>query len=74
MRRHVQSHICGEEVSGIPPTTFDGATEIWFDDLEGLRGVFEATAYMDVIRPDEAKFLDLNRCELLLTTEIMVIP
>ena len=53
--------------------TFDGTTEIWFDDMAGLAGVFQSKDYMEQIRPDEAKFLDLHRCEFLLTTEIVVI-
>ena len=73
VRRYVQGHGGDEAIPGIPPTTFDGATEIWFDDLAGLAGVFESKAYLSLIRPDEVKFLDLNRCEFLLTTENVVI-
>lgn len=73
VRRYVQSHSTEVEIPGIPPMTFDGATELWFDDMQGLAGVFYAKEYMEKIRPDEAKFLDLNRCEFLLTTENVVL-
>ena len=73
VRRYVQSHSTGVEIPGIPPMTFDGATELWFDDMASLANVFEAKNYLDQIRPDEAKFLDLPRCEFLLTTENVVI-
>ena len=73
VRRYVQGHSTGVEIPGIPPMTFDGTTELWFDDMAGLAGVFEAKDYMEQIRPDEAKFLDLHRCEFLLTTENVVI-
>ena len=73
VRRYVQGHNTGVEIPGIPPMTFDGTTELWFDDMAGLAGVFQSKEYMEQIRPDEAKFLDLHRCEFLLTTENAVI-
>ena len=73
VRRYIQGHSTGVEIPGIPPMTFDGTTELWFDDMAGLVGVFGAKDYMELIRPDEAKFLDLPRCEFLLTTENVVI-
>ena len=73
VRRYVQGHSTGAALPGIPPLTFDGTTELWFDDMAGLAGVFEAESYMERIRPDEAKFLDLAACEFVLTTEHPVI-
>ena len=73
VRRYVQGHSTGVEIPGIPPMTFDGTTEIWFDDMAGLAGVFQAQDYIERIRPDEGKFLALNRCEFLLTTENVVL-
>ncbi len=73
VRRYVQGHSTGVEIPGIPPMTFDGSTELWFDDMAGLTGLFEAKDYMESIRPDEAKFLALDRCEFLLTAENVVL-
>ncbi len=74
VRRYVQGHSTGAEIRGLPPMTFDGVTELWFDDMAGLEAVFQSEDYMNTIRPDEAKFLDLEHCEFLLTTETPVIP
>ena len=73
VRRYVQCHSTGDRLPGLPDSHIDGTTELWFDDLAGLAGVFESKAYMDVIRPDEASFLDLHACEFLVSTEHPVI-
>ena len=73
VRRYVQSHTVPASIPGLPPVTFDGITELWFDDVAGLAAVFTADGYMRAIRPDEAKFLDLHGCEFVLSTETVFI-
>ena len=73
VRRYVQCHTVPATLPGLPPVTFDGISEIWFDDLAGLEAVFGCENYMTTIRPDEARFLDLHACEFVLTTETVVI-
>ena len=69
VRRYVQCHTVPATIPGLPPVTFDGITEVWFDDVAGLEAVFSSDSYMRTIRPDEAKFLDLHGREFVLTTE-----
>ena len=73
VRRYVQCHTIAASLPGLPPASFDGITELWFDDAAGLAAVFTAAGYMQTIRPDEAKFLDLERCEFVLSEETTVI-
>ena len=73
VRRYVQSHTVPESIPGLPPVTFDGITELWFDDVAGLEAVFASQSYLETIRPDEAKFLDLHSCEFVLSTETVFI-
>ncbi len=73
VRRYVQCHTVPAAVPGLPPITFDGITELWFDDLAGLEAVFTSDSYMETIRPDEAEFLDLHACEVVLSTETVLI-
>ncbi len=73
VRRYVQCHTIPATIPGLPPVTFDGITELWFDDLAALEAVFTADNYMQTIRPDEAEFLDLHGCEFVLSTENVVI-
>ena len=73
VRRYVQSHTVPASLPGLPPPTFDGITELWFDDLAGLEAVFGSESYMQTIRPDEAEFLDLHACAFVLSTESVLI-
>jgi uncharacterized protein (TIGR02118 family) len=73
VRRYVQCHSTGEAVHGIPDSRIDGTTELWFEDAAGLLAVFTAPRYMELIRPDEEKFLDLRACEFLVGIENPVI-
>ena len=70
----VQCHATGDVLPGLPDNHIDGSTELWFDDLAGIAGVFQSPNYMAAIRPDEEKFLDLHACEFLLAIENEVIP
>lgn len=45
VRRYVQSHTVLATIPGLPPMTFDGITELWFDDVAGLAAVFTAENY-----------------------------
>ena len=69
VRRYVQVHATGDVLPGLPDSKIDGSTELWFDDLAGLAAVFQSKDYLEKIRPDEAKFLDLAACEFLVGVE-----
>ena len=73
VRRYVQCHTLPDDLPGLPPAAYDGTTELWFDDLAGLAAVFTAPRYLEIIRPDEAKFLDLPGCGFIVATENLVI-
>lgn len=73
VRRYVQCHTVAAALPGLPPVTFDGITELWFDDMAGLEAVFGSESYMETIRPDEARFLDLHACEFVLSNETVLI-
>ena len=73
VRRYVQCHTIPASLPGLPPITWDGITELWFDDLAGLAAVFTAPGYLETIRPDEARFLDLHGCDFVVSTETVMI-
>jgi len=74
VRRYVQQHTIDAPLPGLPPTTIDGLPELWFDDVESVANVFTAPSYLETIRPDEEKFLDLHGCEFILSEEHPVHP
>ena len=53
----------------MPPVKYDGITELWFDDVEAIGRLFSDPEYLERIRPDEASFLDLERCDFIVSQE-----
>lgn len=70
--RYVQQHTLPVNLPGAPETRFDGITELWFDSADAMERLFSDPVYLERVRPDEASFLDIGRCELIVTegTEI----
>jgi len=73
VRRYVQCHPLPVSLPGLPPPEYDGITEIWFDNADAIGKVFGSTDYMELIRTDEEKFLDMQGCSFLISTEHIVI-
>lgn len=73
VRRYIQQHAMPVELPGMPPVKYDGITELWFDDVEALGKCFSDAEYMARIRPDEASFLDLPKCDFIVSTENVVL-
>ena len=69
VRRYVQQHALSVELPGLPPAKYDGITELWFDDVEGIAKLFSDPDYLARIRPDEENFLDVHGCDFLVSQE-----
>jgi len=76
LRKYVQSHSVSDSLPGFPapPSKFDGIAELWFDSVEEVVKAFSEPRYLEVIRKDEAKFLDLAGCDLFVAEELMMHP
>ena len=70
--KDVQQHAIAATLPGMPPTKYDGITELWFDDLDALARCFSDPEYLEKIRPDEDTFLDLHSCDFVVSSETMV--
>jgi uncharacterized protein (TIGR02118 family) len=70
VRKYVQCHI----VAGTGPLgvegTYDGVAELWFDSPEEITRAFEEPRYLEIIRPDELKFVDISDCISFVTEEV----
>ncbi len=73
VRRYVQQHAIAVELPGLPPLKYDGITELWFDDVDAIGRLFSDPEYLERIRPDEASFLDLARCDFIVSNENAVL-
>ncbi len=73
VRRYIQQHALPVELPGMPLVKYDGITELWFDDVEAIGQLFSDPEYLERIRPDEASFLDLERCDFIVSQEKVVL-
>jgi len=73
VRRYVQCHLAKTSVPWGTGSNYDGAAELWFDSAESAAAAFREPKYMEIIRPDELKFVDIEKCISLMTEENQVI-
>lgn len=70
LRGYVQCHALTGE--GSPGTDYDGAAEVWFDDMEALQRAAGTPEYA-AAREDEARFIDLERTAIVFGEEVEII-
>jgi uncharacterized protein (TIGR02118 family) len=71
LRRYVQCHVVPELYSRQTPP-YDGAAELWFDDLEALRAAMQ-TPELKAALEDEKNFIDHGHVASFVTIEKPVI-
>jgi uncharacterized protein (TIGR02118 family) len=71
-RTYVQCHQIAEALADMPGASsqYDGIAEACADSLDEVKRAFAEPRYLEVIRPDEEKFLDLVHCVFLVTEEV----
>ena len=72
VRRYVQSHKKLNAKSGFSSSEseYDGVAEFWFDDVESMNRAFSEPKYLEIVQPDEPKFVDLDACRVLVVEEL----
>jgi len=73
VRKYVQCHLVKTSVPFGIPGQYDGVAELWFDSVEAAEAAFREPKYMEIIRPDELKFADPQKCISFMTEENPVI-
>jgi uncharacterized protein (TIGR02118 family) len=64
--RYVHNYVLDEDVE------YDGIVEEWLESPEAFAACLREPRYLEVVRPDEVRFVDFARSELLLAEEIPV--
>lgn len=72
LRRYVQCHTLPELYGDANAPSYDGAAELWFDDMESLRSAM-ASPELKAARDDERNFIDHSRTALFVTEEHPVV-
>ena len=70
VRKYVQCHIASDSAPLGATSEFDGVAELWFDNAAAIKTAFDEPRYLEVIRPDEEKFIDLAGSVIFLTEEV----
>jgi uncharacterized protein (TIGR02118 family) len=73
VRRYVQCHTVPETYAGANVPPYDGAAELWWDDLESMRAAFSSPE-TQAAREDEQNFIDHSKVALFITEEKEVVP
>ena len=63
---------CNHTPGYIVPAAFDGFAEMWFDSFEEMGAAFRERSYLEHVRPDEQRFLDLAGCSVLVVEELVM--
>ena len=71
VRRYTVSHPIPAE--GYPKPSFEGLTEIWFDNWEDHNAFFTSENYLTTVKPDEPKFIDFSTVASMVTEEKVVV-
>lgn len=73
VRRYVQCHLTSAELPFEPAREYDGMAELWFDSVAEMEAAFAEPRYLEVIKPDERKFLDMDKLRSFVTEDLTVI-
>ena len=75
VRKYVQSHALETktaEAMGFRASEFDGVAELWFNSEADMVKAFTAPRYLEVIRRDEEKFIDLASVKLVIAETVPI--
>ena len=72
VRKYVQCHLVAATSPFGGDPTYDGVAELWFDNPEELTLAFNEPRYLEIIRPDEMKFVDMTNCLAFVTEEVPI--
>lgn len=73
VRKYSQHHTLPQGVPGFPAGTaevYDGIAELWFDSPDAVAKAFAEPRYLEIIRPDELKFVEHAECQAFLAEEV----
>ena len=73
VRRYVQSHVVTREGIKLPweVAEYDGQAELCFDSVAEMNAAFNEPRFLAEIHPDDAAFIDMAGCKLMVVEEIL---
>jgi uncharacterized protein (TIGR02118 family) len=78
VHRYSQSHIVDPAYQGEgmawKRSDFDGIAEVWFKDIATMTAAFNEPRFVELVGPDDEKFIDRSAVSIMVTREIEKIP
>lgn len=73
VRRYVQQRPAQSMPERLPLASYDGISEIWFDNLSDAFELMGDEGFLSVVAKDEENFLDKSRKEIFISQETAMI-
>ena len=73
VKRYVLSYPTEVQPPGLARTPCDAIVEFWFDGVAAMMATFVHPHYLPKLRPDEHRFMDMERSSFIVTRENVVI-
>ena len=70
VKRYVVSHSIFTDDERKPFEKYDGIVEFWFDNIGDAMRIFIDPVYLSRVRPDEHRFLELKKCDFVISKEL----
>lgn len=70
VKRYVVSHCIFTDDKRTPFEKYDGIVEFWFDNIVDAMRIFIDPVYLSRVRPDEHRFLELRKCDFVISKEL----
>lgn len=70
VKRYVVSHSIVTDDKRKPFEKYDGIVEFWFDNIADAMRIFIDPVYLSRVRPDEHRFLELKKCDFVISKEL----
>jgi hypothetical protein len=73
--RYVHNYVVSVDAAATASTEdYDGVVEEWVRSVDDFAACLKEPRYLDTVRPDEQKFVDIARSHFVLATEHVVVP
>lgn len=78
VHRYSQAHLIDPTYNGEgmawKRADFDGIAEVWFESIEAMTTAFNEPRFIEIVGPDDEKFIDRDATAILVTREFEKIP
>jgi hypothetical protein len=70
IKQNIKKYVVSHQIEkGKGKKNYDGIVEFWFNSLISMLIVFINPKYLSKVRPDEKKFLNLSKCDFIISKE-----